>query len=74
MIFQENDGKKYVLALPEETERELIRQLTELALEKSGGNITNAAKVLGISRTTITMRLKRWGTIANAKEQTVQTQ
>lgn len=41
----------------EEVEKELIRQ----ALEKSGGNQTKAARLLGISRYTLIYRLEKYG-------------
>ena len=42
------------------------RQALTQALEASGGNITQAARALGINRVTLHRKLKRYGLLANA--------
>lgn len=44
-----------------ETELQIIRQMMTVALEVAGGNKTLAAELMGINRTTMLMRMKRWG-------------
>jgi DNA-binding NtrC family response regulator len=54
-------GEKQLLFKLGETEADLIRQLSELALDNNSWNITKAAKSIGINRTTLAMRLSKWG-------------
>lgn len=60
IAIEQETGKKYILQKTGETEQELVRQLCESALENNGGHIVNAAKSIGINRTTLIMRMKKW--------------
>ena len=59
--------------------KDLAREATELvekraildALSKNGGNITHAAKALGISRATLQNKMKAYGLRAQKSETTV---
>ena len=55
--------------MPGEGEKEIVLQMTRLALQNNEGSIQNAAIDLKINRTTLHMRLKKWGLV---DEQTVQ--
>ena len=63
-----NEKKSLTGVKPTSFDREEIkkRELIE-ALEKSGGNQSEAARILGVSRVTIWNRMKRFGIYANRK-------
>ena len=60
IVTEEETGKKYILQKNGETEKELVRQLSQVALDNNGGNIRKAAQEIGIARTTMSMRALNW--------------
>lgn len=47
--------------LPELTLTELERMAIEQALQKTGGNCTQVAAILGIARSTVHRKIRRYG-------------
>lgn len=60
MISVGPSGEKFVLYLSGETEKTIVRQVFELALENNSGNRFRTAKSLGISIRTVRHRIKQW--------------
>lgn len=58
MVATTNQGSKLAILKLKDEKREL--EQIRFALEKSGGNITQAAKLLGISRQALHVKLKRY--------------
>ncbi len=61
MIIVNSVGEKQIVVQLGETENDIVMQMTKLALENNDYCRARAAKYLGIGRTTIVMRLKKWG-------------
>lgn len=74
-MFVENaSGEKFIVFRLGDTEDEIVRQLCQLALENNDGNISKAARSLGLTRTCLSMRVKKWGLRAGTQIETVQTE
>ena len=55
---EDSGGSRLVEDMP--TQDELIRRYTKLVLESTGGNRSQAARILGIGANTLWRRLKQW--------------
>lgn len=60
MIVINTVGEKQVVVMPGESEREIMKEMSLLALENNSWNITAAGRAIGVSRTTLTMRIRAW--------------
>ena len=61
MITTNQDGSKFIAVGPCDTEAQIVREMTELALETHHWNKAAAARQLGVTRTCILARAKLWG-------------
>lgn len=63
-----SEAEHKIVWKPGDTEAEMIKELTRLAIVESGGNITRAARSIGINRTTLRMRLQALGLLDMLEE------
>lgn len=61
MILTNEKGEKHVVFKLGEIEDHILVDMATVALEHTDWNVTKAAMILGICRTTLAMRIKKWG-------------
>ncbi len=61
MIKVSETGEKHLVYQLGETEKDIRIQLCNLVLENNNYNIAATARALGLKRTSMAMRVKKWG-------------
>jgi DNA-binding NtrC family response regulator len=74
MIVVNSLGEKQIVVQLGESEDLILEQMAARALEDNGYSITLAAKSLGLKRTALAMRLKKWGMNARSPFEKFQAQ